>query len=323
MSPAEPSLGQDLKIGFLGFGEASQAIVGGWHNEKLCEKYPTISAFDIKTNEASSAPLMLETYSKTKISGEVSLRAVMEKAQVIFSLVTADQALIVAQQSASFISSGSYYLDCNSCSPDKKRAASDVILAAGGVYVDVAIMSPIHPLKHQSPMLLSGKNSVEACAILQSLGMNPTDIGGKIGDASSTKMIRSVMVKGLEALMAECALAGQKAGVSERVIASLEQSYPGFGWQKRCSYAFERMMVHGKRRAEEMREVALTVESLGLESAMSTAIVRWQETIGNLGLVPASDDFQSRADTILAAIQRRAFTQAAAGDNKQSDLSEG
>ena len=79
-------------------------------------------------------------------------------------------------------------------------------------------------------------------------------------------MIRSMMMKGLEALVCECVFAGRKAGVIETVLDSLDDTYPGFDWKKRAAYMLERVMTHGVRRAAEMREVALTVDLLGLKA---------------------------------------------------------
>ena len=118
-------------------------------------------------------------------------------------------------------------------------------------------------------------------------------------------MIRSVMMKGLEALVCECVLAGRKAGVVETVLDSLDETYPGFDWKKRSAYMLERVMTHGLRRSAEMREVALTVDLLGLEGEMSRASVGWEQAIGELGLRANGDeaeDYRVFADRILAAL---------------------
>jgi 3-hydroxyisobutyrate dehydrogenase-like beta-hydroxyacid dehydrogenase len=140
---------------------------------------------------------------------------------------------------------------------------------------------------------------------MNTLGMIAELVEGGIGAASSIKMVRSIMIKGLEALIAECVLAGHKAGVTDTVLASLEQTYPGFGWQDRAAYVFERMMVHGQRRAAEMREVALMVDQLGLDSAMSRASADWQQSIGELRLKAGEDSCQLRAQAILDALAAR------------------
>ena len=128
---------------------------------------------------------------------------------------------------------------------------------------------------------------------------------GPVGAASAVKMIRSVMMKGLEALVCECVLSGRKAGVIETVLDSLDETYPGFDWKKRSAYMLERVMTHGLRRSAEMREVALTVDLLGLKGEMSRACAGWEQTIGELGLRTNADeaeDYRVLADRILAAL---------------------
>jgi hypothetical protein len=187
-------------------------------------------------------------------------------------------------------------------------AAANVIgasSAAGGRYVDVAVMAPVHPRLHRTPLLISGPHVEAAAPALAELDMSARIHEGPVGAASAVKMIRSIMMKGLEALVCECVLAGRKAGVIETVLDSLDDTYPGFDWKKRSAYMLERVMTHGVRRAAEMREVALTVDLLGLKGEMSRASVGWQQTIGELGVgstAAEAADYQVLADAILAAL---------------------
>ena len=120
-----------------------------------------------------------------------------------------------------------------------------------------------------------------------------------------TQMLRSVMVKGIEALCLESLLAAQKAGVADQVIASLDASHPGWDWAAKAGYNLERMTTHGTRRAAEMREVAATVAALGLDNGMSRATAAWAEVVGALGLPSTDEDFCARADAVLAALEER------------------
>ena len=145
-------------------------------------------------------------------------------------------------------------------------------------------MAPVHPRLHRTPLLISGPHAEAAAPVLAALGMAAAIHDGPVGSASAVKMIRSIMMKGLEALVCECVLAGAKAGVIDAVLDSLDDTYPGFDWKTRSAYMLERVATHGVRRAAEMREVALTVDVLGLDGAMSRASVGWQQAIGELGL---------------------------------------
>jgi 3-hydroxyisobutyrate dehydrogenase-like beta-hydroxyacid dehydrogenase len=117
-------------------------------------------------------------------------------------------------------------------------------------------------------------------------------------------MIRSIMVKGLEALTAECVLAAVAAGVEEEVLASLMRSHSGIDWQAQAAYNFERAMVHGARRAAEMEEAARTVADLGLPDDMARATVQWQRRIAGAG-VTASEEFGAKtlAERLLPALR--------------------
>jgi 3-hydroxyisobutyrate dehydrogenase-like beta-hydroxyacid dehydrogenase len=284
------------KVGIVGFGEAARAFASGWTRHEG----QAVAAYDLKISAPGSAAEIISACRELGVEAAHEPRDAVAAAGMLFSLVTADQALVAAEGAAGFLAPGALYFDCNSCSPLAKVTAARLVEAAGGRYVDVAVMSPVHPARHLTPLLVAGPHAEAAIEALEGLGMNPKSGGDKVGQASSTKMLRSVIIKGLEALTAEAMLAARRAGVEEAVIASLQASDPGINWVKRSSYNLERMMVHGGRRAAEMREVAATLRDLGLPDRMSSASAEWQSDIAHLGLPPGLDDLASRADAILA-----------------------
>ena len=182
--------------------------------------------------------------------------------------------LAAAREAAPHLLNGTYYFDMNSVAPDTKRAAARAIGAAGARYVDVAVMAPVEPARLAVPLLLSGPHATEGARVLRQFGfVNVGALQGDVGRASSVKMIRSVMVKGIEALTAEMTLAGDAAGVSDEVLASL-----GDDWTTRAAYNLERMATHGKRRAAEMEEAAKTLIALGVDPVMTRGtVVRQRE----------------------------------------------
>jgi len=109
-------------------------------------------------------------------------------------------------------------------------------------------------------------------------------VSERIGVAAATKMFRSIIVKGLEALMLECILASAPYGADERVFSSLGETFPGIDWQKLADYMVGRMVVHGERRAREMEEVSETLRSLGIDPIMAEATVRRQDWCAQLGI---------------------------------------
>jgi len=300
------------RIAFLGFGEAAQAFLAGWRSR--ADFAAPIVAYDVKTDspDARVRDAKRADYAAAHVVEEASAPAALAGAPLVFSVVTADQAEAAARAALPGLAREAFFFDCNSCAPQTKARSAERVEAAGGRYVDVAVMAPVHPRLHRSPLLISGPHAEAAAAALRSLDMAPKVHAGPVGSSSAIKMIRSVMIKGLEALACECALAGRAAGVDAVVLASLDETFPGFDWKKRIAYMMERVMTHGVRRAAEMREVALTVDEFGLDGAMSRGAVAWQQRIGALGL-RADDgdpsDYRDLADRILSALDSHGETE--------------
>lgn len=282
-------------LAFIGFGEAAEAFSTGW-GAGIAARF---SAWDVKLTDPDAALLPHSRATRVGVTLAADRAGALAGAEAVFCLVTADRAAEAAEQSAPDLPEGAFWFDGNSCSPGAKRRSSELIYAAGGRYVDMAIMSPVYPKMHRTPLLIAGPHAGEAAPILVALGMEAVIAGDAVGAASAIKMIRSVMVKGMEALTAECLLAARRAGVEDRVLASLQASAPGIRWEKQASYNLERMMVHGRRRAAEMREVAATLAELGLPNELAAATADWQQRIGDMDLPAGEDAFASRADALL------------------------
>ena len=263
----------DYSVTLIGFGEAAINFV---------EASPCnvgFRAFDILTEKPGNAlpdgdelhPKHAD-YARTGVAGCTSNAAAAENSHYILSLVTADQALAAARTSAQSIARDAFYFDMNSVAPDTKRAAAELIDEAGGRYVDVAIMAPVDPLRLAVPLLVSGPHADSGAAALMAIGFTDVCVvGNDVGRASSIKMIRSVMVKGQEALTAEMMLAAESAGVVDEVLGSL-----GDNWHAKAIYNLERMRTHGHRRAAEMEEVAKTLSALGVQPLMTNGTIQRQ-----------------------------------------------
>ena len=295
-------------IAFIGFGEAARAFLDGWRMQPGFGA--RVAAYDIKTDspDADVRAAKRADYAAANVIGASSAPEAVAGAEAVFSVVTADQAHQAAMAALPGLAKGALFFDCDSCAPQTKVRTAREVDAAGGRYVDAAVMAPVHPRLHRTPLLISGPHINAAVAALAALDMSATIHDGPVGSSSAIKMIRSIMMKGLEALVCECVLAGRKAGVIETVLDSLDDTYPGFDWKKRSAYMLERAMTHGVRRAAEMREVALTVDLLGLDGAMSRASVGWQQAIGDLGLKSGADeaaDYRILADRILASLDSK------------------
>ena len=286
-----------LTIAFIGLGEAASAIITGLGPDRAQQ----IQSYDIKHDAPGPRDEIRDRAKALAVKTCATSHEAVQTAELIFSTVTADQAFAAAEAAAPHIQRGAIWCDLNSCAPATKRRACEVIQGAGGIYLDVAVMTPIHPRLNLSPMLTSGPKAQTITPLLAALPLNVRTVGDKIGQASSIKMIRSIMVKGLEALTAECALAAFSAGVEDEVFASLDAANPPATIAERAHYNFERSLTHGLRRSAEMEEVARMLTDLGLPNDMATATTDWQKRLGQLEL-RETDAF---SDEALAKVVRR------------------
>jgi 3-hydroxyisobutyrate dehydrogenase-like beta-hydroxyacid dehydrogenase len=266
------------RLCFIGFGEAGQAIASGLREAGV----EHIAAWDILFSQDKGAALKL---AGEKMGARLATSAAdaVANSDIIVSAVTAGSSIDAAKSVAPHINGNPYYLDINSVSPGRKQEAAR-LLASAARFVDVAILAPVHPKKHQTPLLLAGAHAHALLPILiDELDMRGAIASGEIGAAAALKMIRSVMIKGIEALTAECFLAAERAGIAEEVAASLHNNYPALDWNKVIDYNLERMASHGIRRAEEMEQVAATLTELGIAPLMTQATVARQRKMGELG----------------------------------------
>jgi len=281
------------RVSFIGFGEAGQAMAAGLREEGI----ERIAAWDILFPQAEGA--------KLKGAGETigvrlanSAADAVREADMVISAVTAASSYEAAKSVAPHLTNNPLYLDINSVSPGRKQA-TEKLLGGKARYLDIAVIAPIHPLKHKTPMLLSSPHAEAASPLLRELDMQVSIVGPQTGSAAAIKMIRSVMIKGIEALSLECFLAASRAGVLENVIVSLKNNYPGVDWGKVADYNLERMASHGARRAAEMEESAATLRELGLDPMMVEATVEHQRAMGEIGKEDAVRDAKTQGRAAL------------------------
>ena len=231
-------------------------------------------------------------------------------AEVVFVAVTAGSALVAAQSLAGGLSRAPLVVDVNSVSPSTKIANGQAVEAEGGRYVEAAVMASVPPKGLRTPILLGGRHAAAFTALMAPFGMDLKTYSEEIGRASSVKMCRSVMVKGLEALTTECMLAARHYGVEADVLRSLSDTLPHEDWRGLARYVISRALIHGKRRAEEMREVARTVEEAGVAPLLSAPIAERQDWAAARGreMGPAqlaTTDLDALLDGLTAAMQHK------------------
>jgi 3-hydroxyisobutyrate dehydrogenase-like beta-hydroxyacid dehydrogenase len=298
-----------MNIALIGYGEVGRILA-----EDLRAQGIAVSAYDLKLDTPHGQPIREHAAGIGVILAAAHATAA-HGADVVISAVTASQAVAVAQATAPGLKPGAFFLDFNSASPGAKLRAAGIVNAAGGRYVEGAVMTSLPPYRIKVPLLLGGPDAAMLLPKLQALGFAAKVANEKLGVASATKMCRSVMIKGLEAMVIEAFTTARHYAVEDDVIASLRETFPGIDWEKQAAYFFRRVIEHGRRRSEEVREVAVTVQEAGLApfSAAGTAQRQaWVADLADEGLFGAkgtqafarSADWRTEADRILANIQR-------------------
>jgi 3-hydroxyisobutyrate dehydrogenase-like beta-hydroxyacid dehydrogenase len=262
----------DTRVCLIGFGEVGQTLA----DDLVRAGLENIVAWDVLFADATSIPS--KALQSRLVRAAATASAAVRDAQLVISAVTAAQDAHAARSVLEGLQPGTFYLDLNSVSPEMKQEVARLVEGSGARYIEGAVMSPIGPKRIASPILLGGPHADDFLKVAHSLGFTGASVfAHEVGKASAAKMCRSVMVKGIEALLTESLLAARHHGVEDTVLASLKDLLPAADWRKLAQYMVSRSLIHGKRRAEEMREVATTVKNAGLTPHMSAACAERQE----------------------------------------------
>lgn len=281
-------------ICLLGFGEVGQTLAADFQAAGITR----LTAFDLLFKDPESACTRAAIEANVRVAS--SAVEAVATADLVVSAVTAAQDVAAARSVLGALRAGAYFLDVNSVSPSVKAQSAALIDGSGARYVEAAIMSPINPKRVGSPMLFGGRHAAEFLPLAQEIGFSGAEVfSDQIGLASAAKMCRSVMIKGMEALLTESLLTARHYGVESTVIDSMRNLFPGADWSTLSRYMISRSLVHGRRRAEEMREVAQTVAEAGVRPHMSAACAQRQDWAANFRDVASIEELDVLLDAVL------------------------
>jgi 3-hydroxyisobutyrate dehydrogenase-like beta-hydroxyacid dehydrogenase len=293
---------QAARIGVVGYGEVGKIFAAGL---KAKPGVTQMGAWDLKFTQAAQRDRELAHAQEAGVQAHASMQALCEASDLVISAVTASNTLAVAREAAPFLRAGAVFLDLNSASPGTKQQAAALVDARGAHYVEAGVMTSVPPYGIRVPMLLGGAQASALADLLSAWGLDATAVSSELGVASAIKMCRSVMIKGLEALVIESYATARRYGVEAHVLPTLAETFPSIDWEKQGAYFFSRVVQHGKRRAEEMREAANTVREAGFEPFMAAAIAQkhqWvadQAAAGVFDGVPRDAPWQAYADRLI------------------------
>lgn len=267
-------------VGFIGFGEAAFGIARGLGKQGVT----SLVAYDIHTTTHKRGELIRARAEEAHVALVSSYAEVPLRSDIVISAVPADAARVAAENTAAFLQARHIYADINSVSPAVKRAVAAAILPSAAHFVEAAVMSTVPPLGHKVPILLAGPGAQSFSERMRPFGMQLEVLDGPIGCAAAIKMCRSIIIKGLEALMLECVMGAEEYGAAEKVFATVSASIPGIDWNQLAHYMIGRTALHAERRVREMEESARTLADLGIDPIMASATARRIQTCADFDL---------------------------------------
>lgn len=262
-------------IAIIGFGEVGQTFARGL----LANGASRIVAYDILFDDPARSAAHKAKAAAAGVIAATSAADACREARVVICAITADQVERVATEASAYLAHDQIYFDVNSASPATKSRAAATINPTGAHYVEGAVMAAVLGPGLKVPILAGGPVAEAAAQILNALGMNITPVTTEPGRASAMKLCRSIVMKGLEAIVIDCAAAAKKWGVEKEVWDSLRGTYPSIDWPKFAEQVTERVTTHGIRRAAEMREAAAMLKDLDLDPTIAAATADRHERI--------------------------------------------
>lgn len=302
---------QQVRLGLIGLGEVGSALAKGLHEEGLS----AIAAYDPGAAEGPFRDLLQTRAREAGVALVPSLGMLAAQSEVVLCVAPGSRSVAVAEALAPHLGPQHLFADLASATPKVKRAAAALAAPSGARLADGSLMGAPLIDGHRVEIIASGPAASELRDMLTPWGMNIATAGAELGDASGIKIFRSVIAKGLEALLVECLLATEQMGISQAVLDSYSRFLDQRPFAETAGFLVATDVIHAQRRAEEAAMSAEALRDAGVTPLMTEATVARLRSVADLklkdelgGHVPA--DYAQA----MAAIARHLLPPAPAGE---------
>lgn len=292
-------------IALLGFGEAGSAIArglcaeGAWRGTpKPGDNAPRrVIAIDTALDKDARGTALGKEARRLDVAIEGGYTASLRDADLVICAVQGEHALEAAEAAAPLLKKGAHYLDL--CTVTGRMSDEDraPIEAAGGRYIDIAVMGGFFKSGIKAPMLVAGEDVEPVVAWMNANGFEAKVLGPRPGSASSVKMVRSVLLKGIEALGVEAYVTAERQGILKEVMECLSDA-DAMPFRDFIAMLVRTHTVHAHRRWEEMGLVAKTLRETGVEPLMTETTERSLRRTVDSGIAPADGQVPSLDDAL-------------------------
>ena len=271
--------GSAPRVGIIGFGEVGSTLGRGLRGEGL----EAVVAADAAMDDPTFGSLIRRRAEEARVELLPSNAEVAEVSDLILVAVPGYQALGAAEQAAPGLRKGQLYVDVGSASPRVKHALAEVVERAGASPIDVAILTSPLMDGHHIATLAAGSAAAEYRDLMTPYGFKVEVVGERPGQAAAIKMLRSVLMKGMEALLLESLLAARRHGVEDIVLGTVASFMDKGSFAEMANFLVTTDAIHSGRRAHEADMMAEVVEEVGITPRLSPAIaetLHWSTSLG-------------------------------------------
>ncbi|MBV8187078.1 MAG: NAD(P)-dependent oxidoreductase [Alphaproteobacteria bacterium] len=298
-------------IALLGLGEAGSAIArglcaeNGWRGSpKPGDNAPRrLIAIDTALDKDARGTALGKAARSLDVAIDGTYTEALRDADLVLSAVPGEHALEAAQSAAPLLKKGACYLDLCTVTGRMADEDRDAIETAGGRYIDIAVMGGFFKSGIKAPMLAAGEGVEAVVAWMNQNGFDAKVLGPKPGSASSVKMLRSVIMKGLEDLAVESLVAAERQGILEEVLGCFGDA-DQLPFRDFISTLVRTHVVHAHRRWEEMGLVARTLEETGVEPLMTRTIEKAHRRTVEAAVAPADGQVPDLAAALALLSQK-------------------
>lgn len=268
------------KLGFIGFGEAPYNFTCDLDRGKV-----DVYAFDVAANgQDARGEVIRKNAAANQVTLLDSLDELAERCNIIFCFTSANSALPIARQIAPLMRQDTIYVDLNSTSPATKEEIGAVFANSKASFVEAAVMASVPANRTKVPIYVCGTRGIELSELLNPAGTNIHFLSEKLGAASATKMLKSVLFKGFIALLTETVFATDRYGITEEVLGALKHMMlEEMTYEQCCNYFVEAAAKDSVRMGQEMEQVVETLRSMGENSIMAQAAQKKLEWLTEQG----------------------------------------
>lgn len=255
-------------IAFIGYGEAAYHISKGLKAEKPA----AMIAYDVMADDPERGPRMAERMNEVGIVQAKTAEEAYEDAKYIVSLTSAAVAVKVAEGIIGRLKPGQVYVDMNSAAPTSMTKIDQLPREKGVLFCDVSLLGSVPKTAHRTKMMLSGDGAADFYGFIREFNTVVTLLDTPAGSASAIKMFKSVFSKGIPQLLLECLIPAAEYGVMDIVLDSFKNTFKDRNIEEFADETLFRTLIHAKRRAAEVNDVAETVEAMGFGCEVTRAV---------------------------------------------------